>query len=145
SLASPLTPLKSPLYQSGPDVPRVHVGDAVRVGTGVHTCGQPVVPFTPMEKSEGCPSLAVDVKLAPKKLLLKNAFWLLPHGVPTQLTPLVVVSKKRPLRSPIGVTLSQYVPGDKLKFSPVTSTMYSSKLNVLVPVRVHTGIPAVPP
>src|SRR5206468_6387187 len=97
-----------------------------------------------MEKSEGWPSLAVDVKLAPKKLLLKNAFWLLPHGVPTQLTPLVVVSKKRPLRSPIGVTLSQYVPGGKLKFSPVTSTMYSSKLNVPRPVRVTTCVIIMP-
>src|SRR5437773_2369704 len=97
-----------------------------------------------MEKSVGWPSLAVDVKLAPKKLLLKNAFWLLPHGVPTQLTPLVVVSKKRPLRSPIGVTLSQYVPGDKLTFSPVTSTMYSSKLNVPRPVRVTTGVIVMP-
>ena len=65
------------------------------------------MPFTPMEKSVGWPSLAVDVKLAPKKLLSKNAFWLLPHGVPTQLVPLVVESNERPLRSPIGVTLSQ--------------------------------------
>ena len=60
-----------------------------------------------MEKSEGWPSLEVDVKLAPKKLLLKNAFWLLPHGVPTQLVPLVVESNERPVRLPIGVTLSQ--------------------------------------
>ncbi|MGA7274391.1 MAG: hypothetical protein WBX14_06050 [Candidatus Udaeobacter sp.] len=83
----------------------VKVAVAVAVGVGVPP--QPVVPFTPMEKSEGTPSLAVDVKLASKKLLLKNAFWLLPHGVPTQLAPLVVVSKERPVRSPIGVTLSQ--------------------------------------
>ncbi len=86
----------------------VGVGVAVAVAVGVgEGVPQPVVPFTPMEKSEGTPSLEVDVKLAPKKLLLKNAFWLLPHGVPTQLTPLVVVSKERPVRSPIGVTLSQ--------------------------------------
>src|SRR5205814_7742028 len=67
---------------------------------GVGDPGQPEVPFTPMEKSVGWPSLAVDVKLAPKKLLLKNAFWLLPHGVPTQLVPLVVKSNERPDRSP---------------------------------------------
>src|SRR6266446_3138422 len=106
SLASPLTPLKSPLYQSGPDEPGVHVGDPVGVGVGE---GEPPPPpiSTPMEKSVGWPSLEVDVKFAPKKLLLKNAFWLLPHGVPTQLAPLVVESNERPLRSPIGVTLSQ--------------------------------------
>ena len=74
---------------------------------GVGVPPPPVVPVTPMEKSEGWPSLAVDVKLAPKKLLLKNAFWLLPHGVPTQLVPLVVESNERPERSPTTVTLSQ--------------------------------------
>jgi hypothetical protein len=42
-----------------------------------------------------------------KKLLSKNAFGLLPQGVPTQFAPLVVESKERPVRSPIGVTLSQ--------------------------------------
>ena len=82
----------------------VAVAVAVGVGEGVP---QPVVPFMPMEKSKGWPSLEVDVKLAPKKLLSKNAFMLLPHGVPTQLVPLVVESNERPLRSPIGVTLSQ--------------------------------------
>ena len=82
----------------------VGVGVAVGVGVGVP---QPVVPFMPMEKSKGRPSLEVDVKLTPKKLLLKNACWLLPHGVPTQLAPLVVESNERPVRSPIGVTLSQ--------------------------------------
>src|SRR6266478_4761255 len=102
SLASPLTPLKSPLYQSAPGV---HVG--VPVGVGVGTQPPEIVPTTPMEKSVGWPSLEVDVKFLPKKLLLKNAFWLLPHGVPTQLAPLVVESNERPLRSPIGVTLSQ--------------------------------------
>src|SRR6266496_4234446 len=109
SLASALTPLKSPLYQSAPPAPGVHVGDpvGVAVGVGVGDPSQPVVPFTPMEKSVGWPSLPVDVKLAPKKLLSTNAFWLLPHGVPTQLVPLVVEANERPLRSPIGVTLSQ--------------------------------------
>src|SRR4029077_19801553 len=43
SLASPLTPLKSPLYQSGPDVPGGHVGDPVGVGEGV---GVPPPPVT---------------------------------------------------------------------------------------------------
>jgi hypothetical protein len=85
----------------------VAVAVEVAVAVGVGDPGQPVVPFTPMEKSVGWPSLEVDVKFAPKKLLLKNAFWLLPHGVPTQLAPLVVESNERPLRSPIGVTLSQ--------------------------------------
>jgi hypothetical protein len=85
----------------------VAVAVAVAVGVGVGVPGQPVVPFTPMEKSEGWPSLAVDVKFAPKKLLLKNAFMLLPHGVPTQLVPLVVESNERPVRSPTTVTLSQ--------------------------------------
>jgi len=88
--------------------------------------------------------LAVEVKLAPKKLLLKNAFWLLPHGVPTQLAPLVFESNERPPPLPIGVTLSQYVPGDKLTFSPVTSTMYSYKLKVPRPVRVTTGVIVMP-
>src|SRR6266566_965319 len=97
-----------------------------------------------MEKSVGWPSLEVDVKLAPKKLLLKNAFWSLPHGVPTQLVPLVVESNERPVRLPIGVTLSQYVPGAKLTFSPVTSTMYSVKPNPLRPVGVTTGVTVVP-
>ena len=83
------------------------MGVGVNVAVGVGDPGQPVVPFTPMEKSVGWPSLEVDVKFAPKKLLLKNAFWLLPQGVPTQLAPLVVESNDRPVRSPIGVTLSQ--------------------------------------
>src|SRR5438067_1922395 len=83
----------------------VAVAAAVAVGVGVPQV--PTMPFTPIEKSEGWPSLAVDVKLAPKKLLLKNAFMSLPHGVPTQLVPLVVESNERPVRSPIGVTLSQ--------------------------------------
>ena len=48
-----------------------------------------------------------QLTLTPKKLLSKNAFWLLPQGVPTQFAPLVVESKERPVRSPIGVTLSQ--------------------------------------
>jgi hypothetical protein len=65
------------------------------------------VPFTPIEKSVAWPCSDVDCQLAPKKLLLKNAFMLLPHGVPTQLAPLVVESNERPVRSPIGVTLSQ--------------------------------------
>jgi hypothetical protein len=82
----------------------VNVAVAVAVGVGDPPV-QPVVPFTPMEKSLGWPSLAVDVKFAPKKLLLKKAFWLLPHGVPTQLVPLVVESNERPVKSPIGVTL----------------------------------------
>src|SRR5205085_6399409 len=97
-------PLKSPLYQSAPGV---QVGVTVGVGVGVGVPQFPATPFTPIEKSEGWPSLAVDVKFAPKKLLLKNAFMLLPHGVPTQLAPLVVESNERPVRSPIGVTLSQ--------------------------------------
>jgi hypothetical protein len=50
--------------------------------------------------------LDVDVKVAPKKLLLKNAFWSLPQGVPTQLVPLVVELNERPVLL-IGVTLSQ--------------------------------------
>jgi len=66
-----------------------------------------LVPITPMEKSEGWPKLAVDVKLTPKALLLRNAFWSLPHGKPTQLVPLVSESNERPVPSPIGVTLSQ--------------------------------------
>src|SRR5213592_2370073 len=98
SLASPLAPTKSPLYQSGPGV---QVGVPVGVGVGVPP--PEIVPSTPMEKSEN-----TDVKLAPPpKLLLKNAFRSLPHGVPTQLAPLVVESNERPVRSPIGVTLSQ--------------------------------------
>src|SRR5205809_5077204 len=83
SLASPLTPLKSPLYQSGPDVPGVHVGDpvgvAVAVGVRVRVGGPPVVPSTPNEQSLRLPSSPDDVKLAPKKLLSKNAFWWSPH------------------------------------------------------------------
>src|SRR5213080_1434717 len=86
-----------------------------------------------MEKSEGWPSLAVDVKLAPKKLLLKNAFMSLPHGVPTQLVPLVVESNERPVRSPIGVT-----------FRPVSATIYSRKPNPLRPVRVTTDVIVMP-
>jgi hypothetical protein len=118
----------------------VAVAVAVGVGEGVP---QPVVPFTPMEKSEGWPCSDVDWKLAPKKLLSKNAFWLLPHGVPTQWVPLVVTSKERPVRSPIGVTLSQYVPGGKLTFSPITSTMYSQ---LLAPhqITVTTGVMVMP-
>ena len=80
------------------------MGVVVAVGVGVPLL---TVPITPIEKSVGWPSLEVDVKFAPKKLLLKNAFWLLPHGVPTQLAPLVFESNERPVRSPIGVTLSQ--------------------------------------
>src|SRR5438034_4120624 len=97
-----------------------------------------------MEKSAGWPALEVDVKLAPKKLLFQNAFMLLPHGVPTQLAPLVVESNERPVRLPIGVTLSQYVPGAKLTFSPITSTMYSVKPNPLRPVGVTTGVIVMP-
>jgi hypothetical protein len=52
-------------------------------------------------------SVAWPCQLAPKKLLLKNAFMSLPQGVPTQLAPLVFESNERPVRSPIGVTLSQ--------------------------------------
>src|SRR5437867_10720408 len=91
-----------------------------------------------MEKSVGWPSLEVDVKLAPKKLLSKNAFMLLPHGVPTQLVPLVVESNERPLRSPIGVTLSQYVPGGRLTFSPISSEVNTSELQPLCAVGVPT-------
>ncbi len=84
----------------------VGVGVAVAVAVGVGEGDpqpEPAVPFTPMEKSEGWPW-----KLAPGgTLLLKNAFMSLPHGVPTQLAPLVVESNERPVRSPIGVTLSQ--------------------------------------
>src|SRR6266496_4750568 len=68
----------------------------------------------------------------------------LPHGVPTQLVPLVVESNERPVRLPIGVTLSQYVPGAKLTFSPVTSTMNSVKQNPLRPVGVTTGVIVMP-
>ena len=83
----------------------VGVGVAVAVAVGVgEGVPQPVVPFTPMEKSDGWGPW----KLAPGgTLLLKNAFMSLPHGVPTQLAPLVVESNERPVRSPIGVTLSQ--------------------------------------
>ena len=84
----------------------VGVGVAVAVAVGVGEGDpqpEPAVPFTPMEKSEGWPW-----KLAPGgTLLLKNAFMSLPHGVPTQLAPLVIESNERPVRSPIGVTLSQ--------------------------------------
>ncbi len=84
----------------------VGVGVAVAVAVGVGEGDpqpEPAVPFTPIEKSEGWPW-----KLAPGgTLLLKNAFMSLPHGVPTQLAPLVVESNERPVRSPIGVTLSQ--------------------------------------
>jgi hypothetical protein len=97
-----------------------------------------------MEKSLGWPSLEVDVKFAPKKLLLKNAFWLLPHGVPTQLAPLVVESNERPDRSPIGVTFRKYVPGAKLTFNPVTATMNSVNPNPLRPVGVTTGVIVMP-
>src|SRR5437762_1292441 len=110
-MRSSLPCLLTPSLPDALPISHVHVGEpvgvAVAVGVGVGVPGQPVVPFTPMEKSVGWPSLPVDVKLAPKKLLSKNAFWLLPHGVPTQLVPLVVESNERPLRSPIGVTLSQ--------------------------------------
>src|SRR5205809_2936232 len=111
SLASPLTPLKSPLYKSGPEPPGVQVGEpagvAVAVGVGVGVPGQPVVPFTPMEKSVGWPSLPVDVKLAPKKLLSKNAFWRLEEHTSELQSRLEVVCRVRLLKKPIGVTLSQ--------------------------------------
>src|SRR5437773_11686558 len=93
----------------------------------------------PMEKSKGWPSLEVDVKLAPKKLLLKNAFMLLPHGVPTQLAPLVVESNERPLRSPIGVTLRSEERRVGQACSPVTSMMNSRKTNPPLPVAVTNG------
>jgi hypothetical protein len=79
----------------------VAVAVAVAVGVGV-TQLEPSVPLTPMEKSAARPW-----KLESEKLLLKNAFMSLPHGVPTQLVPLVSESNERPVRSPIGVTLSQ--------------------------------------
>ena len=94
----------------------VGVNVAVAVGVGVNVAvavgvgeppPQPPVPFMPMEKSLGWPCSAVFCQLAPKKLLLKNAFRSLPQGCPTQLAPLVVESKERPLRSPTTVTLSQ--------------------------------------
>lgn len=65
------------------------------------------MPITPMEKSPGTFSLAVFVKKAPKKVLLKNAFWSLPRGCPMALAPLVVELNERPVPSPTGVTLSQ--------------------------------------
>src|SRR5206468_5233776 len=54
SLASPLTPLKSPLYQSGPEPPGVRseerrVGKECR-GGGSGDPGKKVVPFTSIEK-----------------------------------------------------------------------------------------------
>ena len=43
-----------------------------------------------------------------------------------QLAPLVVPSNESPVRSPIGVTLSQYIPGARVgMLKPVTSTSYS--------------------
>src|SRR5205823_14187852 len=105
SLTSPMQPVQAPLYHTDLFLPLARPPKPTLFP--YTTLFRSVVPFTPMEKSVGWPSLAVDVKLAPKKLLSKNAFWLLPHGVPTQLVPLVVESNERPLRSPIGVTLSQ--------------------------------------
>jgi len=101
---SPVLVQGGKLPVSKPPLTTRHAGVPVGVGEG-----EPPPPpaSTPMEKSVGWPSLEVDVKFAPKKLLLKNAFMLLPHGVPTQLAPLVVESNERPVRSPIGVTLSQ--------------------------------------
>ena len=84
----------------------VGVGVAVAVAVGVGEGDpqpDPAVPFTPIEKS-----LGTLWKIAPGgSLLFQNAFMSLPQGVPTQLAPLVVPSNERPVRSPIGVTLSQ--------------------------------------
>ena len=85
----------------------VAVAVAVAVGVAVGVPPPPPVPITPIEKSAGWPCSDVDCQVAPKKLLLMNAFWLLPQGVPTQLAPLVFESKERPVRSPIGVTFNQ--------------------------------------
>ena len=80
----------------------VAVAVAVGVGEG-DPQPDPAVPFTPIEKS-----LGTLWKIAPGgSLLFQNAFMSLPQGVPTQLAPLVSESNERPVRSPIGVTLSQ--------------------------------------
>jgi len=51
----------------------VDVGVAVAVGVGVPPT--PTVPITPIEKSVGWPCSEVDCQLAPKKLLVKKAFF----------------------------------------------------------------------
>jgi len=81
----------------------VAVGDGVGVGVGVPP---PLpLPITPIEKSSG-----TGLQDGPKgggPLLLKNAFWSLPQGVPTQFAPPVFESNERPVPSPIGVTFNQ--------------------------------------
>src|SRR4029077_9724264 len=104
---SPVSVHGGKLPVSKPPLTTMQAGVPVAVGVGEGVPPPAIVPVTPMEKSVGWPCSAVFCQLAPKKLLLKNAFRSLPHGVPTQLAPLVFESNERPVRSPTTVTLSQ--------------------------------------
>src|SRR5205809_5420522 len=91
-----------------------------------------------MDFSVRMPPLPMYTLFPYTTLFRSNAFWLLPHGVPTQLVPLVVESNERPLRSPIGVTLREQMPGGRLTLSPITWIMNEVNPNPLRPVGVTT-------
>src|SRR5260370_12176731 len=67
-----LTPLKSPLYQSGPDVPGGHVGDAVGVGVGVGVRvgdhSQHPILFTTIYNAHDWTAVTDDLIVAPQEV-----------------------------------------------------------------------------
>src|SRR5205809_6161494 len=97
-----------------------------------------------MDFSVRMPPLPMYTLFPYTTLFRSNAFWLLPHGVPTQLVPLVVESNERPLRSPIGVTLIQAEDGIRLAAVTGVQTCALPIPNPLRPVGVTTGVIVMP-